>query len=179
MSNARSARRKTCVGAALGLGVALVAVGPSACGPTPTQVYESRLQVAEKPDIHAVAAERLRELMHKLEFEQMPDPDQVLNSVQRRRQMDQAAAAATKMAESAKYIAPLAGDLGLKGEDKDLFEHLAHRMETHSQQLSASLNRRDFIAAYEESDQTRHTCESCHALFRPQGYVPAKPKAKT
>jgi len=104
MSNARSTRTKACVVAALGLGLVLVVLGLSACGPTRDEVYEKRLQVVEKPALHAVTADRLRELMHSLQFDPMPDPDQEIAAVARKEKMDKAAAVAAKMAETAKDI---------------------------------------------------------------------------
>lgn len=181
MSNSRFAGGRAFVWAALGVGLLLIAVGLSACGPTAGELYEQRLATADKPAVHAVTAAKLRELMHSLEFDPLPDPDQAIPMAAREEKIRQASGVAAKMADTAKYIAPLADELGLKGQDKELFVKLSAKLEVQSRELSEQLaggGRAGYQDANRQINQMQATCQACHVLFRPAGSVDFGPRGK-
>ena len=178
MSNAPSVGRKAFAIAALALGAVLVCLCISACGPTAGERYEQRLATTKGPAIHAVTEDRLRDIMHSLQYEPMPDADHTatMGQAAREQQMKEAASVAAKMAEASKDVAPLADKLGLNAQEKELFTKLGSKLQAQSQELSRLLNEGRFDAAANQMRQTQGTCQACHALFHPSGTVPMKAK---
>ncbi|MDM8004936.1 MAG: hypothetical protein QUV05_02120 [Phycisphaerae bacterium] len=174
MSNVPPVGRKAFAVALLALGAVLACLCISACGPTAGELYEQRVATTQGPAMHAVTQDRLREIMNSLRYAPIPDADHTVAMAQadRERQMKEAATVASKMADAAKDVAPLADKLGLNAQEKELYTKLGSKLASQSQELSRLLNEGRFEAASIQMRQTQGTCQACHALFHPSGTVP-------
>lgn len=158
-----STKRRILHRAGLGTAGVLCMILP-ACGPTPEQKYEQKLASTGDPAIHAVANERLRQIMDELTYN--PTPEDFEAASVRQEQMEKLAKAADKTEQSAKAVAALADQLQLSEADKAVFLKLAGKLASQGKDLGDAAKRGAYEQSRRELQRMQSTCNACHALFR-------------
>jgi hypothetical protein len=154
------------------LGAALLIPVLASCGPTGQERYQHRLAMTGSPARHAVQNQRLQEIMNKLQFEPMPEPEYVPQ--ERERRASQVAEVASSMAASAGKIPDAIKDVNLSDSDREIFLSLANKLRQQATALGEQAKRQEFDQVDRSLERMQSTCNACHSLFRTERPAPAK-----
>lgn len=147
--------------------IGVVAFGLWACGPSPQQKYEQRVEQTGEPALHAVHSDRLQQIMADLNdvmYGRLPtmyDTDAT-----RQKLLGDAKQVAVALRETAGQVVQIMPELQLSTEEAITFHSLATKLESQAKTLQEQADRNMVEALPDTLDQMRTTCTACHNLFQ-------------
>ncbi len=137
------------------------------CRPRQSKSYQEKLIDTGDPALHAVHSDELKNLMNNLDgltFSRMP---QELGSGQQQKSyLEQTANIADAMAEAARKIPAVSGQLQLQQEEITLFQALSVKLEKQANELSNLARAGETRLARDQFAAITVTCNACHSAFR-------------
>lgn len=152
------------------LSFSILMLGMTGCASQQDQIHAQLLHHSDKPVLHAVQSEELRNLMDRLDS-LMYERFMTQTEIDRKRQHygRLMADSASQLDQTVDGIMASLPKLQLNNEESQVFHTLAGKLREQIHLLQGQVEEQQYQDMSATVDQMLNTCKGCHQLFRPKG----------